>query len=164
MVLRGGLEIACILFVPSIQLSLSTASHTDHHHLGTNSNLKIEALGFLCNLIRTHSSEVSQRHHGQRCYPVIVFGVLHGTYHPHMDFDDGAPKYSSTSLSPEVEQCVLQSYNVILQRVSAADADQEVKEHSILCLGVLLSRCHVLAMSSTGIDDVPAAVAREASE
>ncbi|KAK3818656.1 MAG: armadillo-type protein [Benniella sp.] len=81
-VLKGGLETAYILFVPSIQLSLSTASHAD----------------------------------------------------------------------------------TTTWRVSAADADQEVKEHSILCLGVLLSRCHVLAMSSTGIDDVPAAVAREASE
>ncbi|KAI8351419.1 armadillo-type protein [Mortierella sp. GBAus27b] len=154
-VLKGGLETAYILFVSSIHQSLSTASHTDHHHLGTNSNLKIEALGFLRSLFRTHSSEVFQKHLGQLCPPVI--SAIQDKFYKissealvtcmelikvvrHMDFDEDAQKYSYDALSPEAKPYVLQIYNVILQRVSTADADQEVKERSILCLGVLLSR------------------------
>ena len=57
-----------------------------------------------------------------------------------MDFDEDAQNYSYTSLSLEAKPYVLQIYNVILQRVSTTGADQEVKERSILCLGVLLSR------------------------
>ncbi|KAF9982553.1 Cullin-associated NEDD8-dissociated protein 1 [Modicella reniformis] len=154
-VLKGSLESAYILFVPSIQQSLSSVSHTDHHHLGTNSNLKIEALSFLRSLFRTHSPEAFQKHLGQLCPPVI--SAIQDKFYKissealvccmelikvvrHMDFDEGAQRYSYTSLSPEAKPYVLQIYNVILQRVSTADADQEVKERSILCLGVLLSR------------------------
>ncbi|ORZ05672.1 armadillo-type protein [Lobosporangium transversale] len=154
-VLKGGLENTFMLFIPSIQQSLSTASHTDHHHLGTNSNLKIEALGFLRSLFRTHSSDVFQKHLGQLCPPVIA--AIQDKFYKissealvccielikvvrHMGFDGDAQRYSYTDLDPEARPYVLQIYNVILQRVSTADADQEVKERSILCLGVLLSR------------------------
>ncbi|KAF9345283.1 Cullin-associated NEDD8-dissociated protein 1, partial [Mortierella sp. NVP85] len=41
---KADLETAYIIFVPSIQQLLSTASHIDHHYLGINSNLKIEVL------------------------------------------------------------------------------------------------------------------------
>ncbi|KAF9342719.1 Cullin-associated NEDD8-dissociated protein 1, partial [Mortierella sp. NVP85] len=142
-VLKGGPETAYILFVPSIHQSLSTASHTDHHHLGTNSNLKIEALGFLRSLFRRHSSEVLQKHLGQLCAPVIT--AIQDEFYKifsealvcrielfksscHMDFD-----------GPEAETCVLQIHNVILQRVSTANADPEVKERRICRFGVLLS-------------------------
>ncbi|KAG0210629.1 Cullin-associated NEDD8-dissociated protein 1 [Mortierella sp. GBA30] len=154
-VLKGGLEHTYMLFIPSIQQSLSTASHTDHHHLGTNSNLKIEALGFLRSLFRTHAPEVFQKHLDQLCPPVI--GAIQDKFYKissealvccmelikvvrHMDFDEDAQQYSYGSLQPEAKPFILQVYNVILQRVSTADADQEVKERSILCLGVLLSR------------------------
>ncbi|KAF9091293.1 Cullin-associated NEDD8-dissociated protein 1 [Mortierella sp. AD031] len=154
-VLKGGLENNYMLFVPSIKQSLSTASHTDHHHLGTNSNLKIEALGFLRSLFRTHVPEVFQKHLDQLCPPVI--SAIQDKFYKissealvccmelikvvrHMDFDEEAQKYSYQNLDPEAKPYILQIYNVILQRVSTADADQEVKERSILCLGVLLSR------------------------
>ncbi|KAI7830252.1 armadillo-type protein [Gamsiella multidivaricata] len=154
-VLKGGLEASYMLFVPSIQQSLSTASQNDHHHLGTNSNLKIEALGFLRSLFRTHAPEVFQKHLDQLCPPVI--SAIQDKFYKissealvccmelikivrHMDFDEDAQKYSYTSLDPSAKPYILQIYKVILQRVSTADADQEVKERSILCLGVLLSR------------------------
>ncbi|KAF9289311.1 Cullin-associated NEDD8-dissociated protein 1 [Mortierella alpina] len=154
-VLKGGLEHNYMLFIPSIQQSLSTASHTDHHHLGTNSNLKIEALGFLRSLLRTHAPEVFQKHLDQLCPPVI--GAIQDKFYKissealvtcmelikvvrHMDFDEDAQQYSYGSLQPAAKPFILQIYNVILQRMSTADADQEVKERSILCSGVLLSR------------------------
>ncbi|KAG0258254.1 Cullin-associated NEDD8-dissociated protein 1 [Mortierella polycephala] len=154
-VLKGGLENSYMLFIPSIQQSLSTASHTDHHHLGTNSNLKIEALGFLRSLFRTHTPEVFQKHLDNLCPPVIA--AIQDKFYKissealvccmelikvvrHMDFDEDAQKYSYGGLDAEAKPYILQIYNVILQRVSTADADQEVKERSILCLGVLLSR------------------------
>ncbi|KAF8982329.1 Cullin-associated NEDD8-dissociated protein 1 [Entomortierella lignicola] len=154
-VLKGGLENNYMLFVPSIQQSLSTASHTDHHHLGTNSNLKIEALGFLRSLFRTHNSEVFQKNVGQLCSPVI--SAIQDKFYKissealvccmelirvvrSMEFDEEAQKYTFDSLDPSAKPYVLEIYKVILQRVSTADADQEVKERSILCLGVLLSR------------------------
>ncbi|KAF8933135.1 Cullin-associated NEDD8-dissociated protein 1 [Dissophora ornata] len=154
-VLKGGLENNYMLFVPSIQQSLSTASHTDHHHLGTNSNLKIEALGFLRSLFRTHAPEVFQKHLSQLC-PAVISAIQDKFYKissealvccmelikvvRHMDFDEDAQKYSFSALDPAAKPYVLEIYKVILQRVSTADADQEVKERSILCLGVLLSR------------------------
>ncbi|KAF9934606.1 Cullin-associated NEDD8-dissociated protein 1 [Linnemannia zychae] len=154
-VLKGGLETNYMLFIPSIKQSLSTASQSDHHHLGTNSNLKIEALGFLRSLFRTHPPEVFQRNLDQLCPPVI--SAIQDKFYKissealvccmelikvvrHMDFDEDAQRYSFQSLDPEAKPYILQIYNVILQRVSTADADQEVKERSILCLGVLLSR------------------------
>ncbi|KAF9403247.1 Cullin-associated NEDD8-dissociated protein 1 [Mortierella sp. AD011] len=154
-VLKGGLENTYMLFVPSIQQSLSTASHTDHHHLGTNSNLKIEALGFLRSMFRTHNPEVFQKNIGQLCPPVI--SAIQDKFYKissealvccmelikvvrHMEFDEEAQKYSYDGLEPSAKPYVLEIYKVILQRVSTADADQEVKERSILCLGVLLSR------------------------
>ncbi|KAF9154219.1 Cullin-associated NEDD8-dissociated protein 1 [Linnemannia schmuckeri] len=154
-VLKGGLETNYMLFVPSIKQSLSTASQSDHHHLGTNSNLKIEALGFLRSLFRTHAPEVFQRHLDQLCPPVI--SAIQDKFYKissealvccmelikvvrHMDFDEDAQKYSFEALHAEAKPYILQIYQVILQRVSTADADQEVKERSILCLGVLLSR------------------------
>ncbi|KAI9236724.1 MAG: putative tip120 [Podila humilis] len=154
-VLKGGLETSFMLFVPSVEQSLSTASHTDHHHLGTNSNLKIEALGFLRSLFRTHSPEVFQKQLDHLCPPVI--SAIQDKFYKissealvccmelikvvrHMSFDDEAQKYSYSALDPEAKPYILKIYDVILQRVSTADADQEVKERSILCLGVLLSR------------------------
>ncbi|KAF9435404.1 Cullin-associated NEDD8-dissociated protein 1 [Entomortierella beljakovae] len=154
-VLKGGLENSYILFIPSIHQSLSTTSHTDNHHLGTNSNLKIEALGFLRSLFRTHAPDVFQKHLDQLCPPVI--SAIQDKFYKissealvscmelikvvrHMEFDEEAQKYSYDSLNPAAKPFVLEIYKVILQRVSTADADQEVKERSILCLGVLLSR------------------------
>ncbi|KAG0346276.1 Cullin-associated NEDD8-dissociated protein 1 [Podila humilis] len=154
-VLKGGLEATFMLFVPSVELSLSTASQADHHHLGTNSNLKIEALGFLRSLFRTHSSEVFQKQLDHLCPPVIA--AIQDKFYKissealvccmelikvvrHMSFDDEAQKHSYATLDPDAKPYILKIYDVILQRVSTADADQEVKERSILCLGVLLSR------------------------
>lgn len=154
-VLRGGLENSYILFVPSVRQSLSTSAQHGDHHLATNSNLKIEALGFLRSLFRTHSPEVFQRHWDALCPPVIT--AIQDKFYKissealiccmelikvvrHMTFDEDAQKYSYGPLGAEAKPHVLNIYNVILQRVSTADADQEVKERSILCLGVLLSR------------------------
>ncbi|KAF9357012.1 Cullin-associated NEDD8-dissociated protein 1 [Mortierella sp. NVP85] len=104
-------------------------------------------------LFRTHSSEVFQKHLGQLCS--LVISAIQDKFYKisealvccmelikvvrHMDFDEDARKYSYTSLSPEAKPDVLQIYNVILQRVSTADADQKVNERSICRLGVLLA-------------------------
>ncbi|KAG0260456.1 Cullin-associated NEDD8-dissociated protein 1 [Actinomortierella ambigua] len=154
-VLKGALDNHYQLFIPAVQQSLSNSAHSDHHNLGTNSSLKIEALAYLRCLFRSHKTEVFQANLDRLCSPVIsaiqdkfyrissealvTCMELIKVIRP-MRFDEEAQKYTYSSLSATSKPHVLEIYNVTLQRVTTPDADQEVKERSILCLGVLLSR------------------------
>ncbi|KAG0233459.1 Cullin-associated NEDD8-dissociated protein 1 [Actinomortierella wolfii] len=153
-VLRGALDNHYQLFIPAVQQSLSNTGHAEHH-LGTNSSLKIEALAYLRSLFRSHKSEVFQSNLDRLCSPVIAaiqdkfYRIssealvtcmeLIKVIRP-MRFDEEAQRYTYSALNVASKPHILEIYNVTLQRVTTSDADQEVKERSILCLGVLLSR------------------------
>lgn len=153
-VLHGGLENHIGLFIPAIESSLSTAA-AEQHHIGTNSNLKIETLTFLRQLFKTHPAVAFHKHLRRLCPPVItsvqdkfykitaeaflVCIELIKVIRP-IEYDRTSQSYNVQLLNPEFKPYITQIYTVTMQRLSTPDADQEVKERSIMCLGALLSQ------------------------
>ncbi|CAH1761071.1 7689_t:CDS:10 [Entrophospora sp. SA101] len=155
-VLNGGLENHLDYFVPAIETSLSTpldSSH--HHHISTNSNLKIETLSFLRQLFKVHPAQVFHPHLTRLCPPIIasvedkfykitseaflVCIELIKVIRP-IEYQEDAKTYNVQPLDPTFKSYILDIYNVTKSRLSTTDADQEVKERSIVCLGVLISQ------------------------
>ncbi|KAG9293713.1 hypothetical protein G9A89_019050 [Geosiphon pyriformis] len=154
-VLNGGLEQHIHLFIPAIENSLSIASDGGHQHSGTNSNLKIETLSFLRQLFKVHQPHVFHKHLDRLCLPIInsvsdkfykitseaflVCIELVKVIRP-IEYSLVSKSYSYQPLEPNFQKYILQVYNVTIARLRTLDVDQEVKERSILCLGVLLSQ------------------------
>ncbi|CAG8730030.1 22633_t:CDS:10, partial [Gigaspora rosea] len=154
-VLNGGLDNHLNTFIPAIESSLSTSSDTSHHHTSTNSNLKIETLSFLRQLFKVHPPQVFHKYLARLCPPIIssvqdsfykitseaflVCIELIKVIRP-IEYQENTQTYNVQPLNPEFRQFILDIYNVTIARLSTPDADQEVKERSIMCLGVLISQ------------------------
>ncbi|CAG8542306.1 10983_t:CDS:10 [Racocetra fulgida] len=154
-VLNGGLDNHLNTFIPAIESSLSTSSDTSHHHTSTNSNLKIETLSFLRQLFKVHPPQVFHKHLARLCPPIIssvqdsfykitseaflVCIELIKVIRP-IEYQENTQTYNVQPLNPEFRRFILDIYNVTIARLSTPDADQEVKERSIMCLGVLISQ------------------------
>ncbi|KAH8556542.1 armadillo-type protein [Umbelopsis sp. PMI_123] len=154
-VLRGGLDDYFEPLVPAIRSSLTAAVSADSHHIGTNSNLKIETLSFLRNYFRTHSAESVHPYLDRLCPPVIqavsdkfykivseaflVCIELVGVLRPVQSDPTSSTGYKLSPVKPEFQPYIDDIYNITTRVLSTSDADQEVKERAIMCLGVLLS-------------------------
>ncbi|CAG8621887.1 9155_t:CDS:2, partial [Scutellospora calospora] len=154
-VLNGGLNNHLNTFIPAIESSLSTSSDASHHHTSTNSNLKIETLSFLRQLFKVHPPQVFHKYLARLCPPIIssvqdsfykitseaflVCIELIKVIRP-IEYQENTQTYNMQPLNPEFRSFILDIYNVTIARLSTPDADQEVKERSIMCLGVLISQ------------------------
>ncbi|RHZ77030.1 hypothetical protein Glove_186g52 [Diversispora epigaea] len=155
-VLNGGLDNHLNIFVPAIENSLSVSPDSvHHHHTSTNSNLKIETLSFLRQLFKVHPPQVFHNHLSRLCPPIInsvrdkfykitseaflVCIELIKVIRP-IEYQESTQTYNIQPLNPEFRQYILDIYDVTMARLSTTDADQEVKERSIMCLGVLISQ------------------------
>ncbi|CAM0135355.1 unnamed protein product [Umbelopsis sp. WA50703] len=152
-VLRGGLDDHFEPFIPAIRAALTAAIAPDSHHIGTNSNLKIDTLLFLRYFFRTHSAQNVHPYLDRLCPPIIqvvsdkfykivseaflvcieLVGVLRSIR------TDDSGKLVADSVKPEFTTYITDIYNITTRVLSTSDADQEVKERAIMCLGVLLS-------------------------
>ncbi|CAI2168263.1 13239_t:CDS:10 [Funneliformis geosporum] len=155
-VLNGGLDNHLNTFIPAIENSLSTSSDVSHHHSSTNSNLKIETLSFLRQLFKVHPPQVFHNYLDRLCRPIIssvedkfykitseaflVCIELVKVIRP-IEYNVQTKAYNVQTLNPSFRSYILDIYNVTIARLSTTDADQEVKERSIMCLGVLISQC-----------------------
>ncbi|PKK63192.1 TIP120-domain-containing protein [Rhizophagus irregularis] len=155
-VLNGGLDNNLNTFIPAIENSLSTSSDHSNHHSSTNSNLKIETLSFLRQLFKVHPPQVFHNHLARLCPPIIssvedkfykitseaflVCIELVKVIRP-IEYNAQTKTYNIQPLNPSFRSYILNIYNVTIARLSTTDADQEVKERSIMCLGVLISQC-----------------------
>ncbi|CAG8442544.1 4300_t:CDS:10 [Funneliformis mosseae] len=155
-VLNGGLDNHLNTFIPAIENSLSTSSDVSHHHSSTNSNLKIETLSFLRQLFKVHPPQVFHNYLDRLCRPIIssvedkfykitseaflVCIELVKVIRP-IEYNVQTKTYNVQTLNPSFRSYILDIYNVTIARLSTTDADQEVKERSIMCLGVLISQC-----------------------
>ncbi|CAG8499329.1 3773_t:CDS:10 [Diversispora eburnea] len=155
-VLNGGLDNHLNTFVPPIENSLSVSPDSvHHHHTSTNSNLKIETLSFLRQLFKVHPPQVFHNYLSRLCPPIInsvrdkfykitseaflVCIELIKVIRP-IEYQESTQTYNIQPLNPEFKQYILDIYDVTMARLSTMDADQEVKERSIMCLGVLISQ------------------------
>lgn len=153
-VLHGGLTTEIQLFVPSIEVSLFTAS-TEQHHTALTSNLRIEILVFLRQLFRNHSANALHPYLS-RLSPVIIKTISDKFYkitsealllaielikviRPIRRREDTG-EYEIESINEEHKQYIYDIYQTTSKLLGTNDVDQEVKERSILCFGALMSQ------------------------
>lgn len=144
-----------MLFIPVIESSL-TSSTMDQQHAAMSSNLKIEILLFLRAFLRTHSASVTQPHLHQLC-PAIINSISDQFYkitseafsvanelikviRPIQRISTNPDQYSIAPINSDYTPYVMEIYKLTLQVLGTNNADQEVKERSIICLGALLAQ------------------------
>ncbi|CAG8545270.1 6413_t:CDS:10, partial [Paraglomus occultum] len=149
-VLNGGLEQHIYLFIPVIENALTT-SFDANHHSNTNSNLKIETLSFLRQLLRVHSPHVLHQHL-DRLSPPITASVSDKFYKITSEAlivcielvkvirPIGPDQSNIPEMNPHFKKYIINIYEETNARLAKLDADQEVKERAIMCLGTLLSQ------------------------
>ncbi|CAO3610365.1 unnamed protein product [Cunninghamella echinulata] len=158
-VLHGGLDNEISLFIPVIESSLSTSS-LDQQQSALSSNLKIEVLLFLRNFLCTHSFKATQPYLKQLC-PVIINTISDRFYkitsetflvcielikamrpiqRKEEEVKDKTKEYDVSIIQQEYVVYINDIYKATLKVLGTSDADQEVKERSIMCLGELLAR------------------------
>ncbi|KAJ3188217.1 Cullin-associated NEDD8-dissociated protein 1 [Gaertneriomyces sp. JEL0708] len=149
-VLNGSLEGELGLFVPVIESSLSAANATTTGKASTNTNLKIEALEFVRTLVGTHRPEIFQPYLA-RLVPAVVAAARDSFYKVTSEalltlialIKVIRPFTSATAVpapAPSALEFVATIFETVLGKLKAADADLEVKERSIIALGVLISQ------------------------
>ncbi|KAI8905790.1 armadillo-type protein [Powellomyces hirtus] len=155
-VLNGGLDAQIGLFIPAIEVSLSNMNAGLPTKPSTNSNLKIEILEFLGILFRTHQPECFHKFLARLVPPIMsaaedkfykitsealsVTVELVKVIRP-ISYDRETNRHTVTPLaSPEFEKYLQAIYNTTFDRLKAGDVDLEVKEHSIIALGSLISQ------------------------
>lgn len=134
--LPGALSNHLEHLMPGIHYSLSDKNST--------SNMKIDALGFVCSLLQGHNPQVFHPH-----IPVLVPLVVNAVFDPFykiateallvlqqlvkvirpLDIDTGF------NVSPFVDQL----YTSTLQKLKSSEVDQEVKERAIACMGQIIA-------------------------
>lgn len=151
-VLHGGLEDQIELFFPAIESSLSN-SHLDQQQAST-SNLKIEVLFFLRLFFHYHVTDQIQKYTSTLA-PIVIQSISDKFYkitseaflvsielikviRPIVRQPNG--EYQIADVAPENTKYINDIYNATLNVLNTSDADQEVKERSIMCLGTLLSQ------------------------
>ncbi|CAG8564545.1 11595_t:CDS:10 [Paraglomus brasilianum] len=149
-VLNGGLEQHINLFIPVIENALTTSLDANHHS-NTNSNLKIETLSFLRQLLRVHAPHVLHQHL-DRLSPPITASVSDKFYKITSEAlivcielvkvirPIGLDQSNIPELNPHFKKYIINIYEETNARLAKLDADQEVKERAIMCLGTLLSQ------------------------
>jgi cullin-associated NEDD8-dissociated protein 1 len=150
-VLHGGLKDQMELFVPVIESSLS--NDTTDHQQASSSNLKIEILYFLRLFFHNHPADTVRgfipsltpsviKSISDKFYKIIsvaflvsieLIKVIRPIYRQNNE-------YQVAAVQPEYIQFINEIYQVTLNVLNTSDADQEVKERSIMCLGTLLSQ------------------------
>uniref|UniRef100_A0A8C9U3J5 Cullin-associated and neddylation-dissociated 2 (putative) n=1 Tax=Scleropages formosus TaxID=113540 RepID=A0A8C9U3J5_SCLFO len=126
--------------IPGIVYSLTDKS--------SSSNMKIDALSFLYVLLCNHPPEVFHPH-----IKIFLPPVVRCTEDPFYKITSEAllvtqqivkivrPLEKPTSMTFDVRPYVKDLFSATLQRLKAADIDQEVKERAISCMGYII--CHL---------------------
>ncbi|KAI9718117.1 MAG: hypothetical protein M1812_004375 [Candelaria pacifica] len=129
--------------VSNSQSSATTVSGTGS---ATGSNLRIEALVLVSSLAETHASSVLQPYLS-KLVPVLVSAVRDRFYKVSGEALSAVEQLVKVITPPrlstaEQQHQVLMSklYDVIIDRITATDADLEVRQRAIHALGVLLAR------------------------
>lgn len=139
LVVPGALNEHIADLIPAVQTSLSEKDKA------TSSNMKIDSLNFLQQLIMSHPVEAFHPH-----IPVLVPAVIQAVYDPFYKISseglnvlqllvrvirpfDGQP--NAFNFGPYVQQI----YQCTLLKLKATDIDQEVKERAISCMGLIIS-------------------------
>ncbi|CEP12785.1 hypothetical protein [Parasitella parasitica] len=150
-VLHGGLDDQIELFFPAIEASLSNNAVEQQH--APSSNLKIEVLYFLRLFFHNRHTSNTRAIIDRLAPPVIksvsdhfykitseaflacieLIKVIRPIYRK-----DGL--YQITDVAPESVTYINQIYTVTFNVLNTSDADQEIKERSIMCLGTLLAQ------------------------
>ena len=147
-VLPGALGSHLDNIVPGISFSLSDKNST--------SNMKIEALGFLCSLLQGHQSQVF-RDHIPVLVPLVISAVFDSFY---KIATEGLivlqqlvkvirPLENNSVDIGRIEDAhfAVEVYSATLQKLKATDADQEVKERAIACMGQIIANMGDLLQS-----------------
>ncbi|KAI8644343.1 armadillo-type protein [Parasitella parasitica] len=150
-VLQGGLDDQIEFFFPAIEASLSSSAVEQQH--APSSNLKIEVLYFL-KLFFHYRHANNTRTMIDRLAPSVIKSVSDHFYKITSEaflacielikvirpiyLKNG--QYQITDVAPENVTYINQIYEVTLNVLNTSDADQEVKERSIMCLGTLLTQ------------------------
>ncbi|ORX60348.1 TIP120-domain-containing protein [Hesseltinella vesiculosa] len=145
-VLQGGLDKEITQFMPAIEVSLISSTADPHQSL--SSNLKIEVLAFLRALFHYHDADVTRPYLASLC--PIVTQMLSDAYYKTVSESllvcieiIKVIRPISTAKTPLDQASIdaLQNlYERTLQLLSTNNADQEVKERSIMVLGALLAQ------------------------
>ncbi|KAI9258404.1 armadillo-type protein [Helicostylum pulchrum] len=153
-VLHGGLADQIELFIPVIEASLSSSA-TDQQQVASSSNLKIEILYFLRLFFHYHEA-ITIQPYITRLAPVVIMATsdkfykiiseaflvcieLIKTTRP-IYIDSKTGGYQISTIAEEHVTYIYDIYNITLHTLNTSDADQEVKERSIMCLGTLLTQ------------------------
>ncbi|KAG2206299.1 hypothetical protein INT47_007313 [Mucor saturninus] len=153
-VLHGGLADQIDLFVPVIEASLSNPA-ADQQQVASSSNLKIEILYFLRLFFRYHNAQSIQPYIS-RLAPAVIKAVSDKFYKISSEaflvcielikairpiyVDPKTSGYQISTIANEHIVFINEIYQITLQVLNTSDADQEVKERSIMCLGTLLTQ------------------------
>ncbi|KAI7858974.1 armadillo-type protein [Circinella umbellata] len=154
-VLHGGLSNEIELFIPAIESSLSASNDAPQHVPLTTSNLKIEVLTFLRQLFRNHPAHVLHPYLKRLSLPIIhtlsdrFYKITSEAFllcielikviRP-MKRNSVTGEYDIAGLNPDYQPYIKEIYTVTIKILGTSDADQEVKERSIMCLGALLAQ------------------------
>ncbi|OBZ85871.1 Cullin-associated NEDD8-dissociated protein 1 [Choanephora cucurbitarum] len=151
LVLHGGLEEQIKSFIPAIESSLATTAIDQHHT--SSSNLKIEVLYFLRLFLHHHPANtihpyinslapavirsVSDKFYKITSEAFLVCIELIKVIRPVYRHDG---QFEIAKIQPEFVQWIESIYQATVDILNTSDADQEVKERSIMCLGSLLAQ------------------------
>ncbi|KAI8139309.1 armadillo-type protein [Fennellomyces sp. T-0311] len=153
-VLHGGLANEIELFIPAIETSLASASN-DSQNVALTSNLKIEVLTFLRQLFRNHSANVLHPYLDRLSPPIIrtlsdrFYKITSEAFLLCIELikvirpikrNSETGEYDIATMNPSYQPYIMEIYTITLKILSTSDADQEVKERSIMCLGSLLAQ------------------------
>jgi hypothetical protein len=152
-VLHGGLEDQIGLFIPVIESSLSSSA-SDQQQVASSSNLKIEILYFLRLFFHNHNA-ASINPYISRLAPSVIKSVSDKFYKIISEaflvcielikvvrpiYKNAQGEYQISKVTPEHTIFITEIYQVTLKVLNTSDADLEVKERSIMCLGTLLTQ------------------------
>lgn len=126
--------------VPGVNYSLNDKNST--------SNMKIDAISFLCSLLQGHQPHVFHPHMNV-LVPLVVTAVFDPFYKISTEgllvlqqlvkVIRPLDKYDQAESNFDANPFISQVYCTTLQKLKATDVDQEVKERAIACMGQLIT-------------------------
>ncbi|KAI9276714.1 armadillo-type protein [Phascolomyces articulosus] len=154
-VLHGGLGNEIELFIPAIESSLATGTNDTQHVPLTTSNLKIEVLTFLRQLFCHHPANILHPYLSRLSPPIIqtlsdrFYKITSEAFLLCIELikvirpikrNSETGEYDIAEMNPEYQPYIKEIYTITIKILGTSDADQEVKERSIMCLGSLLAQ------------------------
>lgn len=152
--MHGGLSDEFGLFLPAIESCLA-GGDSEQQHVALTSNLKIEVLSFLRLLFHNHPPHVMHPHLS-RLAPAIISTISDRFYKISSEaffvcielikvirpirHSRDRREYHIEPINDEFRPYVLDIFKATMKILDTNDADQEVKERSIMCLGSLLAQ------------------------